>query len=290
MHPHSLYRLASKVYNTPHLITPESFNVVLDYFERRNSSGFRLDYLDDIAENDQETSMEDDSSPVVNGIGVLRIDGSLTYKPVLTMCGEVGTSYQSIVDQVEDMAEAGAKTIIMEVTSGGGEASHVFQTCDDIRSICDANGIELIGYADTMACSAAYALISVCDVVIANPSATIGSIGCVVALLDTSKAMEQAGLKRIFVTSGESKVPFAEDGSFKKSFLEDIQSDVDRLNAEFAAHVSKHTGLDSKTITDMQAKCFNAEEAVKRGLCNAVMTNSEFVRFVSEHISQKEIQ
>lgn len=276
MHPHSLHRLASKVYNTPHLITPEYFNVVLDYFERRNSDGFKLEM------HEHHTPTEDDEpKPYADGLGVLTVDGSLTYKPVMTMCGEVGTSYQSLVAKTTEMAEAGVRTIVMEVTSGGGEASHCFESAQEIRSICDEHNITLIGYADTIAASAAYAYISICDQVIANPSASLGSIGCVVALLDTSKAMQQAGLKRIFITSGENKVPFADDGSFKKSFLEEIQADVDRLNLEFAEHVSRHTGLDVQTIMDFQAQCFDAKTAVEKGLANAVMTNREFSEFVS---------
>lgn len=279
---HELYRLSKSVWNQPHLITPEAFSVVLDYLDSRNSRDFKMDYIDG-------TDPEDSQEPIyANGLGVLRVDGTLTYKPVMTLCGEVGTSYQSLVDQVEDMAEAGVKTIVMEVTSGGGEASHALQACEDIRAICDENDITLIGYADTIAASAAYALICVCDQVIANPSASLGSIGALVALLDTSKAMENAGLKRIFITSGESKVPFAEDGSFKKSFLADIQSAVDSINIEFAAHVSKYTGLDVKTITGFEAKVFDATTAVEKGLANAVMTNKQFAAYVSQ--IQKEMQ
>lgn len=274
MSNHSLIRLYSKLHNTPHLITPEAFNVVLDYFELRNSEGFKLMAVSDA-----------DAQPVGESrgdVGVLRVDGSLTYKPVMTMCGAAGCSYASLVNQVEEMADAGVKTIVMEVTSGGGEASHVFEAADDIRAICDEAGIKLIGYADTLAASAAYALIAVCDEVIANPSATLGSIGCVVALLDTSKAMEQAGLKRIFVTSGASKVPFAEDGSFKQEFLDEIQADVDRLNADFAAHVSKYTGIDASTIMGLEAAVFDANEAVQLGLANKVMTTKQFAQYVAD--------
>ncbi len=124
--------------------------------------------------------------------------------------------------------------------------------------------------------------ISVCDVVIANPSAQVGSIGCVVALLDTSVAMEKAGLKRIFVTSGESKVPFDDKGAFKQSFLDDIQARVDELNDEFTAHVSQHTGLPPKTITGFEAKVFSAQESVKLGLINSVMTNKEFAQYIEQ--------
>ena len=271
----SLFRLTQRVYNTPHLITPQAFNTILDYLETRNTAGVEL-------VTDAEYASAQEDKPYANGLGVLRVDGSLTYKPVMTLCGEVGTSYQSLVAQVEEMAEAGVKTIVMEVTSGGGEASHVFQACEDIRAIVDAHGIKLIGYADTYAASAAYALIAVCDEVVANPSASLGSIGCVVALMDMSKAYEQAGLKRIFITSGENKVPFAEDGSFKKEFLDEVQESVNKLNAQFATHVSKYTGLSVDSIMGLQAGIFDADEALELGLANKVMTNKEFAAYVAK--------
>ena len=277
MPTHSLLRLTASIYNKPHLITPSAFDVILDYLEARNENGL-VDPVISTVVSDRNYAKEKSHN---NGIGILKVDGSLTYKPVVTMCGEVGTSYTSLVQQVEEMADAGVKTIVMEVTSGGGEASHCFQAADEIRDICDESGIKLVGYADTMACSGAYALISVCDEVIANPSASIGSIGVVVALMDTSKALEKAGLRRIFITAGASKVPFAEDGTFKQEFLNEIQADVDRLNIEFATFVSKHTGLSVETVLSLEAKVFNAEEAVELGLANKIMTNKQFAAYVA---------
>lgn len=273
----SLFRLTSSIYNKPHLITAEALDVILDYLDKRNVQG--VDMYEEWEADEDSTRLK---KSYAGDFGVLRVNGSLTYKPLVTPCGEVGTSYQSLVEQTEEMAEAGVKTIVMEVTSGGGEASHVFEACEEIRSICDEHGIRLIGYADTMAASGAYALISICDEVIANPSASLGSIGCVIALMDTSKAMEKAGLKRIFITSGKNKVPFAEDGSFKKEFLEELQKDVDRINEEFAAHVSKYTGLTVEEIKGLEAKLFDAEKAVELGLANKVMTNKQFMAYVAE--------
>lgn len=275
---HELLRLSRTVWNTPHLITRDALVPILDYLENRNEVGIvKADWM----EEDQEP-YEDEPKFYENGLGILRVDGSLTYKPLQTVCGQVGTSYTQLVEQTEEMANAGVKTIVMEVTSGGGEASHCFQAADDIRAICDEHNIKLIGYADTVAASAAYAFICVCDEVVANPSASLGSIGCVVALLDTSKAMEKAGYKRIFITSGENKVPFDKDGSFKQEFLDEIQEEVDRLNLEFATHVSEHTGLSVEDIMGFEAKMFNAEEAVKRGLANKVMANKQFAAYVAD--------
>src|ERR1044071_9533178 len=122
MQSHGLFRLASKVWNTPHLINPEAFRVISDYFVKRNSDAFRLDpsYPDDAG--DDPTDNQYSEAVVSNGVGVLCVDGSLTYKPVMTMCGEVGTSYQQLIDQTREMAAAGIKTIVMEVSSGGGQA------------------------------------------------------------------------------------------------------------------------------------------------------------------------
>lgn len=274
MRPHSLVRLAESVYNRPHLITPASLDVVLDYLDARNA-GVTLK-LDSTASDDAEST-----ASIEGSVGLVAVDGSLTYKPVMTMCGEVGTSYRSLVRDFAELAAVGVKTIVMEVSSGGGEASHVFEAANEIRSICDENDIQLIGYADTVACSAAYALICVCDVVIANPSAELGSIGAVVALTDISKALDGAGIKRIFISSGSEKVPFAENGSFKPEFLEAIQADVNRLGAEFAAHVSKYTSLPVEDILAMNADVYHAEEAKRRKLCDAVMTSTEFAQYVA---------
>lgn len=285
MHPHSLYRLASTVWNTPHLITPESFRVITDFFIQRNAKDFRFDPVyppDPDNDGDDDSNDPDDDNDVVNGTGLLVIDGSLTYKPVYGPCGEVGTSYQSLVEQMEDFAEAGVKTVVMQVSSGGGAGGHCFETANDIRAIADANDITLIGYADEYACSAAYAILCVCDVVIANPSSEVGSIGVLIALMDQSKALEMEGLKPIFLSAGDEKVPYANDGSFKQSFLDELQADVDRMNAEFIAHVSKYTGLDLKVIRSFQARSFDGATAVELGLANAVMTNREFATFVAQ--------
>lgn len=283
MRPHSLVRLTESVYNRPHLITPAAFDVVLNYLESRNAG---LVAKLDATETDGES--EDSDVCVEGGVGFVCIDGSLTYKPVMTMCGEVGTSYKSLVEDFRELADIGVKTIVLEVSSGGGEASHVFETANEIRSICDEYEINLIGYADTMACSAAYALICVCDVVIANPSADLGSIGAVVALTDISKALDNAGVKRIFISSGPNKVPFAEDGSFKSEFLEEIQANVDRLGVEFAEHVSKYTGISVEDVLAMNAGVYYATDAKRKKLCDAVMTAAEFTNYVAKF--QKGIQ
>jgi ClpP class serine protease len=276
-----LLRLTERLYNVPHLITSSSFDTILSYLELRNAALS----VTTIPVKQKEKDVEAES---FSGVGVLNVSGALTYKPVMGMCGEVdGASYTGMQEAVEQMIGEGCHTIVMQFSSGGGEASHAFEYCNYLREACDEAGVKLISYIDEMAASAAYAYACIADEVIINPSASAGSIGCVVALMDTSKAYENAGLKRIFITSGANKVPFDAQGAFKQEFLNEIQADVDRLNMQFAAHVSSHTGLSVEEIMSFQAGMFNADEALEKGLVNKVMNGKQFAAYIADKNKNK---
>lgn len=189
----------------------------------------------------------------------------------------------------EDAIEEGAQCIVMDFSTPGGQATHAFEYADEIRKLCDDNNIELIAYVDEMACSAGYLLACICDEVIANPDSVVGSIGAVVALTDVSEAMKQAGIKRIFITSGTAKVPYDEEGAFKSDFINKVQSEVDMLNDKFVSHVSKFTGLDDSTIRGLNADSFNAEEALSIGLVNSIQTQSEFAAYLAAKCNKKKL-
>lgn len=272
-------RLTEELYSKPHLISPSSFNAISTYLENRNRG--MLNSIDmmkmDGAEDDGE---DEDQFDPMSGIGVINIQGALTYRPIQTMCGVVGNSYQAIYEDICDMVDEGAKTIILNFDSGGGEAYGIFELSNDVRKKCDEAGVSLLAYIDGQCCSAAYALACMCDQVISNPMGESGSVGVLIGLIDSSKAMEMEGLKRTFIYAGDEKIPFAEDGGWKESFLASLQESVDSLYQDFAAHVSKYTGLSIEEVKATQAKVYSAKDAMSIGLVNKIMTRSEFIDYV----------
>jgi ClpP class serine protease len=267
-----LYRLLDTIWNTPHLITEAAFHPIVDYLQNRNMG--IIPQL--VVEGDTSDSLPQPER--LGNIGEIKIDGVMTYKPVIGACGEgpIGTSYQGILDQAEELIEAGVDTILLTHSSPGGEAAHCFTTALELRQMCDDAGIRLVSYIDTQSCSAALAIGVVADEIYIHPSAETGSIGCIVALMDKSKALASMGLKPIYIASSPGKTPFNTDGSFSEDFLAEIQSDVTRLANQFADHVSKFTGIPYEAITEMDAKSFHAYEAVEKGLANAVMDHKQF--------------
>ena len=275
-----LYRLLDTVWNTPHLVTEAALTPIIDYLQERTTAGFVPQLIiqgempDDMDEDDEEEN-------IVMGVGEIKIDGVLTYKPVMGMCGPVGVSYEGILEQAEELIEQGVNTILLTHSSPGGQAAHCFTTALELRSMCDDAGVKLISYIDTQSCSAALAIGIVADEVYIHPSAETGSIGCVCAILDKSKALANAGLKPIYVASTPGKTAFNDDGSFSEGFLTELQEDVTRLGTQFAQHVSTFTGIPLEDITAMDAKSFHAEAAVEAGLANAVMDHKQFAAYMA---------
>lgn len=271
MKSHTLHRLLSSIYGKPALISKEGFQVVSGYLHSRNAE--LMTFPDDKAEVKQKA--ED-----INGIGVISVRGPLTYRTSgwEAYCG--GYSYEMLLEQAHELIESGAKNIVLDCDSGGGEAYGCFETANELRKMCDDNNVILYGYVDGCAASAMYGLICVCDEVIANPYSEIGSIGVLIALYNDSEHLKQEGYERIFITDGTEKVPFESDGKFREGFIEDLQTRVAELGDAFRSHVSTYTGLSTEELKATNAKVYSAQDALSIGLINKIQTRSEFVSYV----------
>ncbi len=271
---HSLQRLLSSIYSQPHLITAEALKPIIDYLQMRNSVNFEV-----VPKENLQTKKEPGK---YGDVGEIIIDGALSYQPVYGECGAVeGTSYVGILHQARELIDNGVKVLVTTHSSPGGQASHCFSTANDLRAMCDEAGVKWVSYIDEMSASASLALGIAADEVVIHPSGETGSIGCVCAILDVSKALENAGIKPIYISSTPGKTPFNEDGSFSEGFLSRMQEDVTKLGNQFIAHVNKYTGLSSEDISNMDARMFDAEQALEIGLVNKIMDHNQFVDYLN---------
>lgn len=266
-----VWRLRTGLYNTPHLIEPASFREVISYLEMRNSGVMAAVEVPYVTPDKAEKVCE---------IGLIKIHGTLTNKPVQAMCEEVGTSYESLLEQVEELLEMGCKTIVFDICSGGGEGFNCFATGREIRRMADEAGCHLISYVQNMAASAAYALCVASDEVISHPQGRVGSIGVLIELYNDNKRMQMQGYSRTFVTAGENKIPYDADGEFKPEFIAELQASVDETYEEFCSYVSEFTGISVEAVMATQASVYGAKKALEMGMINSIMTNEEFANYL----------
>lgn len=306
MAKHKVTRFAdSQVYNKPHLILPDNLQQICSYLETRNGMSVWKDELIDAAVKSNALAEEYKESlgygesesgcshlySVENGIAYLNIEGTLTYKPTLfsMMCG--GISYLELQDAAKEIAEdSGIKTVVMTVDSGGGEAYAAFQTSRLIKETLSAANKKVITYVDGMMASAAYVLGCSADEVIMNPDAQTGSIGVVVKLVDTAVMKEQEGIKDVYIYAGDKKVPFDDEGHFKKDFLDRLQTSVDETYLEFVNHVSEMRNIPTKDVIATQADVFRSNKAIELGLADKVMTRFEFEEYLSTLTNAEETE
>ena len=272
-----LIRLTQKIVNKPQLMHAPSLEGVLQILTDRNNSV----EVELAIGGGRERSKEELCYIPETGVGVLSIDGPLTYLEYEPMCGAAPSSYQKLSAEFSAMVKAGAKTIVLDVDSPGGEAYACFETANSIRKMADDAGVKILAYVDGLAASAAYGLSCIADEIIMNPMAEVGSVGVVVGLTNYSEAEKKYGVKRTYVYAGDSKIPYDADGNFTESFLSDIQAKVDELYGEFVNHVADARKLSVETVKGTEAKVFTATKAVELGLADAVMTVEEFHNYLA---------
>lgn len=277
--PHALFRLREKTLNTPQLMSVQGFDAIAKYLDDRCSKDFKLQSDEDSGFGQVERySFNPDL-----GVATLSIDGPLSYRPITMMgfdCG--GTSYTQLKEDFTYLVESGAKTIALMIDSPGGEAHGLFPTAQYMRDLADANGVKILAFADGMSASAGYGLTSIADEIIVSPGSEVGSIGVVVRLMNDSKALEKEGYERSFVYAGSSKVPYAEDGSFRPDFINDIQSKVDSLYVEFVEFVATQRNLSTDSVKSTEARTFLPKEAMALGLIDAEMTVESFYNYLAD--------
>lgn len=274
---HSLVRIKGSLVNTPHLIEQTSFESIMDYVDQRIESNTDLVPV----EKEMSISLADRYVPDTK-TGVMHITGPLTYRTSgwEALCG--GTSYEMLKEQMEYFVAKGAKTVGMMVDSGGGEAHGMMDSANYLRKLADDNGIKIIAYVDGMSASAAYGISSIADEIVMSSDSQVGSIGVLIQLMNNSKALEKNGYERSFITAGKDKVPFAADGSFTEEFISRLQSQVDTLYEGFTSHVATHRGMEVQAVKDTEANVFMADEAIKLGLADKIMTVEEFYDYMAD--------
>lgn len=276
MKAHTLFRLTEKIVSTPHMMEASAFDRAVAFLEDRNNGILEMALTNEAMRYEREVVYNPDTK-----VGIVSLQGPLTYLHYQPMCGETPTSYQGLVADFDTLLEKGAKTIVLDTDSPGGEAYAVFETAKRLRQMADEHEAKIITYVDGMAASAAYALASMSDEIIMNPSAEVGSIGVVVRLRNANKAMKNMGVEDTYVYAGKSKIPFNAEGEFAEEFLTDLQEKVNVLYGEFVSHVAQMRGIDEADVKNTEAKTFLADKAIQLHLVDKVMEVEEFYTYLS---------
>jgi protease-4 len=219
--------------------------------------------------------VDEEDEPItrmVDDVAVIAVDGVIG-KRVSALERSSGT-----VD-VDDVAGAlreaydnpAVRGIVLDINSPGGTVTGV----PELGALVASAPKRVVSYTDTMAASAAYWIASQADAFVAAPSATVGSVGVYLALLDESRAYEMNGYRKEVIKSGRIKGIGVPGTALTDEQRAHLQAATDDLHAQFRAAV--RAGRGNVRDEDMEGQDFYGAVAVGAGLINETGDMAEAV-------------
>jgi ClpP class serine protease len=192
----------------------------------------------------------------------------------INLCG--GTTVETVaLDLATALDDPAIKSIVLNIDSGGGEATGISELAEMIRAASDRKPV--IAYVGGMACSAAYWLASAAGEVVIGDTAILGSIGVVWAY--PTKKDDPRSVEFVSSQSPHKRPdPKTETGKGK------IQSVVDHLADVFVRSVAEYREVSPETVlADFGAGgLIVGEKAVTGGLADRIGSFEEVLAELAE--------
>ncbi len=183
------------------------------------------------------------------------------------------TSYEGIRQSIELAIANGNNNILLYIDSPGGEATGLFALTDYIRTQVE-NGVNIIGFTDGMATSAAYAIMAATTMSFATETSLLGSIAALMVHVETSKADATSGRTYTIFRSKEEKALADSRTPLSDKAKEKITTMLDSFDASFNNDVIlSRPSLELANIVAMKGSEFMAGEALQLGLIDRIVTN-----------------
>lgn len=279
-----LHHVATRLINTPLLITPEYGSVVTSALAER--IGVQPMVGDDVIASYHRPNARDNFNRR-SGILTMPIVGGLVHRGDGPDALSGLQSYTSLHNKIEALlADDITRGILIDGDTGGGEAAGLQELADWLPKASKQAGKPVWWIANTSTGSAAYWLASSAERIYAAPNSRTGSIGVYVQHVDMSKQVEKRGLVVSFIYAGDHKLDGNPFGPLPDDVRASIQSGVDRLYGDFVSAVASNRELDEKVVRKTQAKVFGPEEAREIGLVDGVGGLGSVLAAFTEHLNR----
>jgi signal peptide peptidase SppA len=165
------------------------------------------------------------------------------------------------------------KAVLLDIDSPGGMVTGTPELADQIEA-CDK---PVFAWSDGLMASAAYWLGVSADQVYTSSTAEVGSIGVYLPWRDSSKMMEDRGIKTEVFRAGKFKGMGYPGTSLNDEQRALLQAEVDDIYDLFASHVQRNR-LGRVNKETMQGQTFRGKNAIKHSLIDGVMPSMSSVR------------
>ncbi|MBT3697220.1 MAG: signal peptide peptidase SppA [Gammaproteobacteria bacterium] len=196
-------------------------------------------------------------------IAIININGQISAN------GPVNT--ESIIPHVrEAINNSACLGIILKINSPGGSATQSKVIFDEINKFKKVNDKKIYAVIEDVGASGGYYIAASGEMIFANSSSIVGSIGVRLDSFNVSSLMEKIGIESQIISSGEDKTildPFNKLSEKHKSHLETL---LDSIHNQFISDIkiSRENKINGKDV--FTGLFWTGAEAVKNGLIDEI--------------------
>lgn len=220
------------------------------------------------------------------GVAVVPVHGTLSkYAGMINGISQPsGMSFDDVGHAVcAALNDPRVSSVVMDFDTPGGTVAGGMDVIGRIRQ-ARAEGQPgankpLIGFAHDLCCSMGYLLGSQCDELYATENATVGSIGVLAVVDDTSKITEARGIKRHVIGSGARKGDLASGAPIDSEALGALRKNIAALGGWMckACLVEGRSMDQAKAETLATGEVWTGGEGKALGLIDDITTLGELV-------------
>jgi signal peptide peptidase SppA len=270
-----LIRIMTALVCEPWLLTPQMHRTLTDIARAHSECG-DAEAAQHAAAAQMKANPKKREYSLVDRTAIIPCEGVIGRKfdSVLYSSGVTSINiFQRLVETAAGDNEVDSLLLLFDspggLVTGTPEAAQAVARAREVKPV--------VAYADGLCDSAAYWIASQADVIYATPSADVGSIGCYLAVLDQSRAMEMEGIRTELFKSGKHKGMGYPGTSLNDEQRAMLQASVDKIAGQFKAAVNSGRG---RLISDeaMQGQSFSVEDAKRIGLIDEVTDMDQALR------------
>lgn len=275
-------QIAQRMFNVPLCIEPNKAEIIcaalhqrlgIMKVERLDSTVMGVVDMKAMVDDAYRQGRSDKVFHIDSGVAVIPVTGTLLHRYGHLDPWSGATGYDGIARKLRAaLSDNDVRAIWLDIDSPGGEVSGLFALVREIAmsTQSETGGKPIWAYANEMACSAAYAIASVCDKVYAPKEAIVGSIGSIIMHTDFSEMLDENGIKVTMIRGGERKARGGPYEALDDATLSKLLDAVEKTRVEFAGYVAMGRNLDVDAVLATEADWFDGEEADDLGLIDGV--------------------
>ena len=201
-------------------------------------------------------------------VAVVRLEGVIMTKSTF----KSGISLEGVKENIDKAFKIKPKAVVFQINSPGGSPVQSELIYHYVRNKAEQTKIPVITFAEDVAASGGYWLLTMGDESYAAAHSVVGSIGVISAGFGYVGAIKKLGIERRVYTQGESKNildPFKPEDKKSVTLLSELQKEV---YEGFKAHVKKvrHQKLSGEDDVLFSGAFWTGNTAKKLGLVDSV--------------------